>query len=221
MNRKKKTILIIIHVLAFALILFLAVSFIKSCTRAGGIISEPEPTASAVPEVTAPIVEPGETASAPTPTIQPTAASSATPTSTAPSAAASPSPTAGATVKPTDKPTAKPTATAAPTVKPTVVQTAEPTPDPTPRPTPKPTVTPTPEPTPTPTEDPNDFTYYVYTEQGSAPIGQIFVWVNVSPEGEYTVSYKGSSMAKSHGEYYIRTAVLEDGNYDSYVSVSR
>ncbi len=219
MNRKKKTILIIIHVLAFALILFLAVSFIKSCTRAGGIISEPEPTASAVPEVTAPIVEPGETASAPTPTIQPTAASSAMPTSTAPSAAASPSPTAGATVKPTDKPTAKPTATAAPTVKPTVVQTAEPTSDPTPRPTPKPTVTPTP--APTPTEDPSAFSYSVYDEIGVAPAGYTFVFVSIDPPGNYSVTYDGSPMTATGSEYYAIVPILPGGGYASHVSVSR
>ena len=74
-----------------------------------------------------------------------------------------------------------------------------------------------------PTETPFTFTYSVYTEIGVAPAGRIFLFVSIDPPGDYSVTYKGSSLGPSGrtGEYYIITDILDDGNYASNVSVAK
>ena len=68
------------------------------------------------------------------------------------------------------------------------------------------------------------FTYTVKAEQGMAPAGRIFVYVTVTPDGDYTVTYDGVQMQKQGGKYFMMVKSVDgytNNDYRTHVSVKK
>ena len=123
------------------------------------------------------------------------------------------------------------TATSTSTVSPTATPTATPTPSPTvtatPRPSPSTSTSPSASTSTSPSqtvEPTPGVTYRVWTDEDApTPVGCILVFVSVSPEGSYTVTYDGQVMKYNSNKniYYLTVRILDDDGYRSHVHVSQ
>ncbi len=123
-----------------------------------------------------------------------------------------------ATPKKTSTPTAAQSATPTQAVAATPAQTTTTMPTQSIVSTPTQTAEPTPTPTATasPTETPG-FSYSVYNDDGVAPAGYTIVYVKITPNGSYHVTYDGTAITKcktgaGYITYYKTVEKLEDGN---------
>ena len=213
----------ILFALAGLLIVFVAVWMVVSLSNEKMAVLPPAATVTITPEQ----LPEGETSGQPVMSIPDKTEPTATP-GTALNPTATPTTSPFQTTPPTQTPV-KPSQTAAPTKPaptktPAPTQTVTPTPAPTATPAPTQTATPTPAPTATPEPTPA-FSYSVYNDDGVAPAGYTIVYVKITPNGSYHVTYDGKTITKSKSgsgyiTYYTTVAKLEDGNYRSKVRVS-
>ena len=144
-------------------------------------------------------------------------------------------PVGGTPVQPataTPNKTIKPTATTKKTASPTATQSTSPsqtavtTPTQTTASTPTQTLVSTPTQTATATSEPTPaFSYSVYNDDGVAPAGYTIVYVKITPNGSYHVTYDGKTITKSKSgsgtiTYYTTVEKLEGGGYRSKVRVT-